>query len=159
VRPTVAVTLVALLAVACSCGGDDATVDAGIPDDARRFADAAVISCAVDAGCPAGRRAVCDLDRGACVECLGETDCASTAALGPACDEDTGRCVCAGDADCAGQASGPLCHQIARACTCRLDDECDGDTTCELEPYLGLGVRTCVGDTRASGFSFPSLDP
>jgi hypothetical protein len=138
--------LAALIALALlACGGDDAgAIDAGAPLDARRFADAAAIACAIDAGCPAGRQPVCDLERGACVECTGDADCAAPGALGPRCDEAPGYCTCAGDDDCAGSASGPRCDGAVKACTCRLDAECPDGSTCELDPYLGVGLRTCV---------------
>ena len=137
--------LALLAALWLGCGDNVGTAsDAGDPVDARRFADADALACAADAGCPAGPTPVCDLARAACVECTAPADCAMPAALGPRCDARSGTCTCGGDDDCAGRASGPTCHPIVRACTCAIDGDCPGEATCELDPYLGSGVRTCV---------------
>lgn len=137
--------LIALALVAC---GDDlpSGIDAGIPVDARDFADAALVACGDDAACVDPRRPVCDVDRGVCAECAVDADCQRPDALGPRCRAD-GACVCQGDDDCDGRPSGPACHATADACTCRIDDDCAGETTCELDPYLGVGVRTCAPPT------------
>ena len=141
-----AVALLASSAI-CACGDDETgVVDAGIGDDARPAIDAALIPCSADAdaGCEgAPLRPLCNLDRGACVECLGDGDCARVAAFGPACDEEAGYCQCETDDDCSGNVNGPFCHEVVRACTCLFDDDCAGDQDCKLEPYLGNDVRTC----------------
>ena len=136
----------ALLALACACACGDNL--GGPPDggaaDARNFADASRAACGADAGC-AGEplTPVCDLDRSICVECVEEADCEREDALGPRCAEAAGYCQCSEEEDCASNPNGPRCHPVASACTCIDDGDCSGDRTCEMEPYLGGGVRTC----------------
>jgi hypothetical protein len=136
--------LLLVLALASSCGDNLGGPADGGPPDARHFADASRALCGVDAGC--GDEAltpVCDTARGVCVECLDEADCAREEAFGPRCDEGAGYCQCADESDCEGNPNGPWCHAVAHACTCLLDEDCQGDWTCEMEPYLGGGVRVC----------------
>jgi hypothetical protein len=118
--------------------------DAGPPIDAREVADAARLACSADAGCDGEEMTpLCDLDRGACVECLTDGDCNRAASFGPSCDEAPGHCRCERDDDCDGNAGGPYCNTVAHACTCLLDGDCSNGQECELEPYLGRDVRTC----------------
>ncbi|HLU65647.1 MAG TPA: hypothetical protein VKZ63_05200 [Kofleriaceae bacterium] len=142
-----ALALALSLALGAACGGGDGAADAGVIHDARAWTDAAVVACGegADAGCESvPLTPVCSAERGVCVECTSDADCAARAdALGPRCLEDPGYCQCERDEDCTGNPNGPRCHPIARACTCIDDGDCADPTTCELEPYLGAGVRTC----------------
>ena len=133
------------LAAISACGGDDGgAADAGVSADARQLADAALLACSADAGCgDHPLTPICHLERGVCVECLAASDCERGAAFGPDCEQATGFCRCADDDDCAGNANGPTCHAATHACTCLLDSDCASPEECELEPYLGLDVRTC----------------
>lgn len=135
---------VVLLALAVACGDNQGgPADAG-PADARHFADAARAACELDAGCAdEPLTPVCDPARAICVECVEEGDCSREEAFGPRCDETAGYCQCAGESDCEGNPNGPRCHEVAHACTCIDDGDCGGSRTCEMEPYLGGGVRTC----------------
>ena len=135
---------VVLLALASACGDNlGGTADAAV-EDARHFGDASRAACDSDAGCGGEPLTpVCDPARAICVECLEESDCDREAAFGPRCDEAAGYCQCADESDCEGNPNGPWCHAVARACTCIDDGDCGGDDTCEMEPYLGGGVRTC----------------
>jgi hypothetical protein len=136
--------LLLALVLAGACGDNLAGPADGGPPDARHFADASLALCGADAGC--GGEAltpVCDTARGVCVECLDQADCARDGAFGPRCDEAAGYCQCTDESDCEGNPNGPWCHAVAHACTCLLDEDCRGDWTCEMEPYLGGGVRTC----------------
>ena len=139
--------LVALLALAAigACGGDDhGAVDAGVSTDARPSPDAALVACSPDAGCDGEPLTpVCDLARSVCVECLSSSDCERGGSFGPGCEEGSGYCRCEDDGDCAGNANGPVCNDDTRACTCLLDIDCESDEECQLEPYLGIDVRTC----------------
>jgi hypothetical protein len=142
---------VAIVAWLAACGSDGASTDATPPADARFFADAAIVPCSEEDACPSdGRRPICDLERGRCVECRADADCEGAGSHGPVCDALAGACTCAVDDDCEGRATGPVCHEGARACGCRFDDECTlDDRTCELDPYLGADVRSCrPGDDR-----------
>jgi hypothetical protein len=139
-----------VLALASACGDNlsGGPVDGGAID-ARHFADASRAACEPDAGCgDEPLTPVCDAERGICVECLAEIDCAREQAFGPRCDESAGYCQCADDSECEGNPNGPWCNQVVHACTCLLDEDCGGDTTCEMEPYLGGGVRACGGQAR-----------
>ena len=143
-RPcALAAALLAAAAAIHACGGDDGeAVDAGV--DARPAADATLVECSADDGCTAEPLTpVCDVARSVCVECLAAGDCQRTGSFGPSCDEGSGYCRCEIDDDCAGNANGPTCNADTRACTCLLDTDCEDDEECELEPYLGLDVRTC----------------
>lgn len=133
-----------VLALAGACGDDlGGPADAG-PADARHFADASRAACEADAGCSdEPLTPVCDGARGICVECVAASDCERAEAFGPRCDEAAGYCQCAGEPDCAGNPNGPRCHAVAQACTCIDDGDCGGGRTCEMQPYLGGGVRTC----------------
>jgi hypothetical protein len=132
-----------VLAAICACGGGNDR-DAGVPIDAHPTIDAAWIACAADAGCAgAPLRPVCDTERGACVECLGDGDCERAGSFGPLCDAQRGYCRCERDEDCAGNANGNTCHSVTHACTCLLDGDCANGQECQLEPYLGSDVRTC----------------
>lgn len=124
-----------------ACGGDDG-VDPVEPIDAGRSLDSEVIPCSDAADCatePFAR--LCAEPR--CVECLGSTDCDDPLALGPQCDIASGQCRCEAGRDCSGNRNGPVCNEIARACGCISDLDCPDPQKCELEPYLGSGVRTC----------------
>jgi len=135
-----------LSAAISACGGGDGARDAAPPIDARHLADAAVIACAddPDAGCGGERLTpVCDLERGACVECVTDGDCDRAGSFGTVCDLGPGYCRCERDQDCEGNTNGPSCHPIVHACTCLLDKDCADGQECELEPYLGSDVRTC----------------
>jgi len=127
-----------------ACGGDNlGAIDGGPTIDARQLADAAVRACSADAGCDdTVERPVCDLERGACVECLAGTDCARSGSFGPTCNEATGTCRCDTDDDCDDNGNGPYCDERTSACTCLLDADCSSGE-CELQPYLGIDVRTC----------------
>jgi hypothetical protein len=144
-RPCAAALLAAaaLAAAISACGGDDGeAADAGA--DARPTADAALVACSPDAGCDGEPLTpVCDLARSVCVECLGASDCRRSGSFGPSCEEASGYCRCESDDDCAGNANGPTCNAATHACTCLLDTDCADGEECELEPYLGLDVRTC----------------
>jgi hypothetical protein len=132
------------VAVACACGGSSDDPDAAPPIDARHLTDAAVVACSADAGCSGELMTpVCDLDRGACVECVSDEDCTRSGAFGPSCDPRPGYCRCSSDDDCAGNDNGPYCHAVTHACTCLLDGDCADGQQCHLEPYLGRDVRTC----------------
>jgi hypothetical protein len=133
------------LAGAWACGDNlgDGVADAG-PADARHFADANRAACGPDAGCSGEPLTpVCDEGRGICVECVEESDCDREESLGPRCAEAAGYCQCGADEECADNPNGPWCHAVASACTCIDDGDCTGGRTCEMEPYLGGGVRTC----------------
>ena len=133
-----------LAMAAIGCGGSEDAHDAGPVYDARRYADATVTACSLDAACQADSRTpVCDTDRSRCVECTGDSDCQSTGALGNVCETSSAICQCQTDDDCADNLNGVRCHEVARACTCIDDKDCAGPSTCELDPYLGAGVRTC----------------
>jgi len=142
---SVAAIMTASMFLACGGdGGEPSTNDAAPPADARPHADAALVPCSVDAGCDGeALTPVCDLERGACVECFSRSDCERAGAFGPACDEMSGYCRCERDDDCAGNRNGPYCHEVTRACTCLLDQDCGPRGDCALEPYLGMDVRTC----------------
>lgn len=133
-----------VLAVAGACGDNlGGRADAAV-EDARHFADASRAACEPDAGCSGEPLTpVCDPARAICVECVEESDCDRQEAFGPRCDEGAGYCQCGGESDCEGNPNGPWCHVVARACTCIDDGDCGGAWTCEMEPYLGGGVRTC----------------
>jgi len=159
-RPRWPRVMAALLASAASsaCGDDLAALDAGAPaDDARPPADAMLVGCSPggDAGTEDGADAggadcagepltpLCDPARNVCVECLTASDCERAGSFGPSCSGAAGYCRCEIDDDCAGNENGPYCNEDTRACTCLLDSDCADDEECELEPYLGLDVRTC----------------
>ncbi len=138
----------AIGACAGACGGDDddddGAVDAGVSADARPPVDAALVACSPDAGCDGEAiTPVCDLARSVCVECLASSDCDRSGSFGPSCDEGSGYCRCEDDDDCAGNSNGPYCNGDTHACTCLLDTDCESDGECQLEPYLGIDVRTC----------------
>jgi hypothetical protein len=164
-----------VLAGLLGCGDNIAGFDGGPPIDARQFGDAALVACgpldppAGDAGADGGsppatcegqeRRAVCDAERGVCVECIDDGDCGDDA-LGPRCEDGNGTCTCTGDEACAGNRNGPTCHGLVRACTCLLDRDCEEPRTCELEPYLGAGIRTCrEPGAAAPGEARRRIDP
>lgn len=142
---TASAATVLLVVAICACGGDDGEpADAGPPADARPVPDAALVACSVDAGCDTEPLTpVCDLERGVCVECISSSDCERAGSFGPACDETRGYCRCERDEDCEGNRNGPYCHEVDHACTCLLDQDCGSRGECELEPYLGIDVRTC----------------
>ncbi len=143
-RPCALAALVALAAIGACGGDDDGAVDAGVSADARPPADAALVACSPDAGCDGEPLTpVCDLARSVCVECLSSSDCERSGSFGPGCEEASGYCRCENDDDCAGNANGPFCNDDTRACTCLLDTDCESDEECQLEPYLGIDVRTC----------------
>ena len=133
---------VTILVLSAACKDDGTAADAGPPADARRFGDAALQSCGIDAGCDHLYANVCHPSRGVCVECAGDDDCTNTS-LGPNCQQAVGYCSCDTDDDCQGNPNGPRCHPVVHACTCIDRDDCGGDS-CSLELYLGAGVRTCV---------------
>lgn len=138
--------LAALVAAAASsaCGDDLAALDAGVSPDARPQADAALIACSPDAGCADDAPTpLCDLSRNVCVECLAAGDCERERSFGPSCETGSGYCRCQTDDDCAGNGNGPYCNEDTRACTCLLDSDCGSEAECELEPYLGIDIRTC----------------
>lgn len=135
----------ALLVLASACGDNvGGEADAAVPGDARHFADASRTACDPDAGCLGEPLTpVCNETLAVCVECVDEGDCDREDAFGPRCAESAGYCQCADESDCEGNRNGPRCHDAARACTCIDDGDCAGGRTCEMEPYLGGGVRTC----------------
>ena len=136
--------LLLVLALASACGDNLGGPADGGPADARHFADASRALCGLDAGCDdEPLTPVCDTARSICVECLDEADCARDEAFGPRCAEAAGYCQCGDESDCEGNPNGPWGDAVVHACTCLLDEDCRGDKTCEMEPYLGGGVRTC----------------
>lgn len=138
--------LLVVIFLLAACGAtDDPASDAG-REDARFLADARVLSCSAEMDTCAESSdfaRLCDTSRGRCVECLEAEDCAADDAFGPACDVEAGACRCDADEACQGNANGTSCHPIARSCSCIDASNCGEGEACELEPYLGAGVRTC----------------
>jgi hypothetical protein len=87
---------------------------------------------------------VCDVPARACAECLTTADCtADPSALGPTCNEAEGFCTCAGVADCATNPNGRVCDTDQSACTCVTNTDCQPPATCQDQPYLLDGKKTC----------------
>jgi hypothetical protein len=128
-----------------ACGNNGTGSDAGPPPDARFLSDASRPACSaeMDDCAELAFTRVCDLDRGHCVECMGDVDCAATASLGDHCNVLRGTCECADEADCAGNVNGRVCHPSVHACGCITAEDCKEGQECKLEPYLGTGIRTC----------------
>lgn len=141
----------------CGSGGaDPPQVDAGPPDAivpdafscASCVAPVAVCNepehrcdqCASAPDC-AGLPFTGVCESGACRECASSTDCTG-GALGPTCDTERGYCRCAGPGDCAGNPNGTVCDAALGACTCTGDGDC-AQGTCQPQPYLGPGAKTC----------------
>jgi hypothetical protein len=137
--------LLALLASACGDDGGGISIDAAPPVDARFSNDAARQSCSAEMN-PCSDldfETVCDTARAYCVECAVPADCAPASSFGPACKASDGTCHCGTDADCQDKDNGSYCHPIVGACGCLTVDDCPGGSECELEPYLGTGIRRC----------------
>jgi hypothetical protein len=145
------------LIVACGAGGTRPAVDAGPADAAApdAFSCASCVApvpvcnqpetrcdqCATSPDCTGlPFTGVCA--DGACRECAGDGDCGG-GALGPSCDVDRGYCRCTDAGDCAGNANGGVCDATLGACGCTGDGDCAGTATCQLQPYLGPGAKTC----------------
>lgn len=135
-----------LALLTCACGDNlQVSVDAAPPEDARYLNDAARQSCSAEMNPCADLdfETVCDTDRAYCVECVAPADCAPASSFGPVCNESDGTCRCGEHADCESKASGGYCHPIVGACGCLTVEDCPEDQGCELEPYLGTGIRRC----------------
>jgi hypothetical protein len=130
---------------ACGDDGGGDSIDAAPPVDARFLTDAARQSCSTEMNPCADLdfETVCDTERAYCVECVEATDCAPAQTFGPLCNETDGTCRCGQDNDCQGRESGGYCHRIVGACGCLTVDDCPEGAACEIEPYLGTGIRTC----------------
>ena len=165
--------IAALLLAACSSPAPATGTDAGppmstdiatdlvAPTDAA--ADVPGTACTSDRTCSA-LGAVCDRDRGVCVECRTRTDCpgTSTACLaqrcvavtactssrqcpGQVCGSTIGYCVdCNANGDCA---TGQLCRDnscVARPRACTSSRQCS-DLGLVCDPNMSVCVE-CVGD-------------
>lgn len=119
------------IAVTIDDGGQDAqVVDSGPPDAGP---------------CGACDGGVCDVDSGACVQCVANTDCDTTL---PVCDTDTHTCVgCVMDSDC-GTAAAARCD--AGSCVaCNDSAQCVGIDGTEVCAASGECVECTVLDASA----------
>lgn len=91
----------------------------------------------------------CDLEGGACVECVAKEDCGSNGV----CDVDAGVCVeCVEDLDCP-NADAPACDPVTKSCGCTEHAQCPA-TACELD------VGTCFPPAlTAVVHARPSMGP
>lgn len=145
-RPSALHLVLFLVLAACGDdGGTDQQVDAAPPVDARILTDAARQACSpgMDSCELEAYERVCDVGRSLCVECLVPADCAGNEALGPQCQESDNTCRCSAHDDCQSNIGGGYCHPIASACGCLSIDDCPANSECEIEPYLGTGIRRC----------------
>jgi hypothetical protein len=74
---------------------------------------------------------------------LASSDCQGAESLGPTCVPADNSCRCGGASDCLGKSGGGYCHPIVGACGCLTVEDCPADSECEIEPYLGTGIRRC----------------
>jgi hypothetical protein len=137
-----------LCLASAACGDSDGggqEVDAAPPIDARLLSDAQRQACSAgsDSCSEQDYQRICDLGRAFCVECLAPSDCADPDSLGPQCQESDNTCRCSGHDDCVGRVGGEYCHPIVSACGCLTVDDCPPESACEIEPYLGTGIRRC----------------
>ena len=82
-----------------------------------------------------------------CVDCLEDRHCrGNPLAFGPTCDVSSSRCVCASDAECAGNRNGGQCDDVVRRCHCDQDSDCLPGLRCAGQ-YLS--TRICVAPCRS----------
>lgn len=142
---------------------DGAVVDAALPpvvdatpppsDAAPPAPDSGPSRCASDDDCTA-QAPRCETTRGACVECLGEADCA----VGTRCDLVRHACAlgcAAGTADCDGDPANDCEHDLAAgkcACIPGATDSCyDGPAGTVDVGACAAGSRTCMASGLAWG--------
>ena len=134
--------------------------------------DAAPRPCRMDSDCPAGG-AVCDRDRGTCVQCRTRLDCPGAPAAcvqqrcvpatmcastrqcpGQVCDPALGFCVdCAADVDCAASERCQLGSCVARPRPCASSRQCS-DLGLVCEPILMVCVECAADVDCLSGSQF-----
>ena len=89
----------------------------------------ACVECLGNSACATNQYGhLCDTAQGLCVECLGNNDCVGNQA-GAVCDTTQGMCaVCAEDGDCAGNAGGAKCVSsfFGNYCGCDTSNDCTG---------------------------------
>lgn len=85
-------------------------------------------ACAANSDCTDGNAKLCDLDTGACVECIEDANCPADQ---PICSPEHGTCGrCASNADCG--AAAPICDLSDGECReCIIDSQCVDGGLCD----------------------------
>jgi Cys-rich repeat protein len=94
----------------------------------------------------------CDLETGACVGCVADSDCGDQ----PFCNPTTGQCAeCIGDADCG--VSSPFCDPSNGEChSCIVDEHCGPNQACDDHSCHLAGP--CTASSQCPGDSLCNLD-
>jgi hypothetical protein len=101
-------------------------------------------ACTSNASCTDPKAAICNLDTGACVECVVPDTCAGGE---PICDPSHGTCAeCASDGDCG--AAAPVCDLSDGRCReCVVDGQCPDGGLCHDHHCKAV----CQGDSDCGG--------
>jgi hypothetical protein len=103
-------------------------------------------ACTAPSDCVDPTLPFCDAVSGACVACLGNTDCVS----GPSCDPQTKTCGdCVDDAGCVGRPEGASCQM--GLCRCGSDADCTGSALGSHCSSLPINVCGCATSADCQG--------